>query len=292
MAYNGFGDESKKYQTRARLALPLLIAQAKARNTITYGQLALEMEMPNPRNLNMVLGAVGTELKNLGREWHEEVPALTCLVINKHEKTPQRGIQFHMPPEEFKKLPPASQEELLRHLNRDIWDYPRWDDVLRHFDLEPVVPARSKTLQAIAKEAKYGGNGGETEDHRRLKEYVKENPQLFGLPRSVSARTEYPFLSNDEIDVLFKSVPTWVGVEVKSARSDPSDIQRGIFQCVKYRALIEATQRYEQVQLASRVILVLGGTLPPELRTTVGLLNIELREKVEVPASYQPHDRA
>lgn len=288
MTYKGFGDGSKRYQKRARLALPLLIAQAKARNTITYGQLALEMDMPNPRNLNVVLGVVGTELKNLGRDWNEEVPPLTCLVLNKHKKTPQRGIQFHMPPEEFRKLSPVSQEEILRHLNRDIWDYPRWDDVLRHFDLEPVVPARSKTLQAITKEIKYGRAGGETEDHRRLKEYVKGNPQLFGLPKSVSANTEYPFLSNDEIDVLFKSAPIWVGVEVKSARSDLSDILRGIFQCMKYRALIEATQRYEQVQLGSRVVLVLGGTLPQELRTTVGLLNIELKEKVEVPASFRP----
>lgn len=284
--YKGFGDGSKKYQKWARLALPLLVAQAKARHTITYGQLALEMDMPNPRNLNVVLGAVGLELKNLGREWHEEIPPLTCLVVNKHEKTPQRGIQFHMPPEEFEKLSPSGQEELLHHLNRDIWDYPRWVDVLHYFDLEPVAPAKSKALQAIAKEAKYGRAGGETEDHRRLKEYVKGNPQLIGLSKSLCGEIEYPFASGDELDVLFKCGRNWVGVEVKSARSDTPDIMRGIFQCVKYKALIEATQRYEQVDVGSRVVLVLGGTLPPELRRVVGLLKIELVEKVRVPDSF------
>jgi len=282
--YEGFGDGTKTYQERAKRALPLLVAQAKAKNTITYGQFAKEMEMPNPRNLNKVLGAVGSELKNLGKEWGEEIPPLTCLVINKHEKTPQRGIGFYMPPEEFEKLSHARQEEVLHHVNSDIWDYKRWDDVLHHFGLEPVIPAKSKTLEAIAEKVKYGRGGGESEEHRRLKEYVKQNPHLIGLPKTLGGQTEYMFLSNDEIDVLFKSNAIWIGVEVKAAHSDPVDIMRGLFQCVKYKALIEAAQRYEQADVCSRVLLVLEGALPPELRRVVGLLKIELVEKIRVPA--------
>src|SRR5271165_3268611 len=94
MTYKGFGDESKKYQKWARQALPVLVAQAKARNTITYGQLALQLKMSNPRNLNVVLGAVGSELNNLSHEWKQEIPPLTCLVVDKQLKTPQRGIGF------------------------------------------------------------------------------------------------------------------------------------------------------------------------------------------------------
>ena len=289
-AYPGFGDESKKFQKRAREALPLLVAQAKARNTITYGQLALEMGMPNPRNLNMVLGALGTELKKLSREWDEEVPPLNCIVVNKHDRTPHQGIGFYMPPEEFRKLSAGRQQEILHELNRSIWDYPSWDDVLIHFKLEPLVPARSKSLQAVeksVKEAKYGKSGGETEEHRRLKEYVKENPQLLGISRSLRGKIEHMFLSNDEIDVLFKCTSTWVGVEVKGVRSDSPDIMRGIFQCIKYKALLEASQRYEQVEVDSRVVLVLGGALPQELRSVVGILNIEFVENVKVPANFQ-----
>ena len=58
----GFRDGSKLFRKRAKQALPLLVAQAKAENTITYGLLAREMENPNPRNLNYVLGALGHEL--------------------------------------------------------------------------------------------------------------------------------------------------------------------------------------------------------------------------------------
>jgi hypothetical protein len=287
---DGFGDESKNYQKRARQALPLLVAQAKAKNTITYGQLANQLDMPNPRNLNMVLGAVGSELKALGQEWGEHIPPLTCLVINKQDRTPRRGIGFHMPPEEFEKLSSARQEEMLHLVMSDIWDYERWDDVLRHFSLEPITPAKTEALQKIEKEIKYGRGGGESEDHKRLKKYIKENPEAIGLPKSLVGKVEHMFFSADEIDVLFKSASAWVGVEVKGPYSDLADITRGIFQCVKYKALIEATQRYEQVAVNGRVLLVLGGKLPKELQQTIGLLKIELREDVAVPTSFQPND--
>ena len=90
----GFGDGSKLYQKRAKQALALLVAQAKAENTITYGLLAREMDMSNPRNLNNVLGAIGDELKNLSHRWREKIPPVNCLVVNKHNRTPQRGIGF------------------------------------------------------------------------------------------------------------------------------------------------------------------------------------------------------
>jgi hypothetical protein len=190
-----------------------------------------------------------------------------------------------MPAEKFKKLSRARQEEILHDLNRDIWDYPRWDDVLRHFRLAPAVPAKSRGLEAIAKKAKYGKGGGETDDHRKLKDYVKEHPQAIGLPAKLSGKKEYPFLSADKIDVLFRSPSKWIGVEVKGVRSDDADVMRGIFQCVKYKALMEAAQKYEQVHINSRVILVLGGKLPHVLRRVVGLLKIEVKEEIAVPTS-------
>lgn len=103
----------------------------------------------------------------------------------------------------------------------------------------------------------------------------------------LTGETEYAFLSADKIDVLFKSSSMWIGVEVKGVRSDDADLMRGIFQCVKYRALIEAAQRYEQINVGSRLMLVLGGKLPPSLRRLVGLLKIELREQMTVPADFQ-----
>jgi len=69
------------YQQRARAALPLLIRQALARQKITYANLAEELGMPNPRNLNFVLGSIGTTLVELSKRWQEDVPPIQCIVI-------------------------------------------------------------------------------------------------------------------------------------------------------------------------------------------------------------------
>lgn len=282
----GFGDGSKLFQQRAKLALPLLVGRAKAGRSVTYGQLAHEMRMPNPRNLNYVLGAVGRELRALGRRWKERIPAISCLVINKTKHTPGKGIGFHMRYEKFQKQTPLVKKQVLRDLNRDIFGYQKWDDVLRHFRIKAVIPANR--MEAIATKAGHGGGGGETEDHRRLKSYIAEWPKVVGLPNKPIGQLEYKFLSTDQIDILFRYSSHWVGVEVKAGNSDEADMMRGIFQCVKYQALIEAVQRYEQETVDSRVVLALGGELPRLLADLADLLEVEVWQRIAVPASFRP----
>lgn len=117
----------------------------------TRFQLAEELEMPNAKNLNHVLGAIGNELKVLSTQWGEKIPAINCLVVNKHKKTPGRGIGFHVPVEEFKKFSPLARKRILDRLNDDIWDYGDWDKVLRHYGIAPVIPAQDSELQKIAR---------------------------------------------------------------------------------------------------------------------------------------------
>jgi hypothetical protein len=47
-------------------------------------------------------------------------------------------------------------------------------------------------------------------------------------------------LSYDEVDVFFQVGFQVFLVEVKSRKSNVFDLQRGIYQCVKYRAVFEA----------------------------------------------------
>lgn len=72
IAENFWGD--KLYQQRARKALPFLVRQAIVGETIFYSDLAEELEMPNARNLNYVLGCIGTTLEELAEETEEEIP--------------------------------------------------------------------------------------------------------------------------------------------------------------------------------------------------------------------------
>jgi hypothetical protein len=276
-----FGDGSKLYQRRAKQTLPLLVARAKACRTFTYGQLARLMNMPNPRNLNHVLGAVGHELEALSHKWNEPIPPIECIVLNKADKTPGRGIGFHMPVEKFKRLAPLAKKQIVRNLLSEIWGFTKWDLVLQHFHLKAAAP--SPLLEELITEAaKYGRAGGESEEHRLLKEYVAKNPHALGLPKKAPL-IEHCLSSADQIDVLFKYDEEWVGVEVKGIHSADSDIFRGVFQCVKYQAILEAEQKLRGQTVNCRVLLVLGGKLPEILRSVVELLEIDVREHVKIP---------
>ena len=61
----------KPYQKQARRAFPLLVRQAFAHQPIFYESLATELGMPNPRNLNYVLGSIGTSINELSDKWKE-----------------------------------------------------------------------------------------------------------------------------------------------------------------------------------------------------------------------------
>ena len=128
----------KPYQKWARSALPLLVRQAKARRTITYQDLAKELGMPNPRNLNFPLGSIGTSLQGLGEEWDQPIPKIQALVINKSTNAPGPGIDEFL--DGFAALSPEQQLEQIRSTQREVYDYRRWDDVLDAFGLKYAKP--------------------------------------------------------------------------------------------------------------------------------------------------------
>src|SRR5689334_23000093 len=84
-----FDPKGKKlFQQRALLAFPKLVRQAEAEQTITYSALAQELGMPNPRNLNKVLGSVANAVRKLSKTWKRSVPPINFLVVNRHTGMP------------------------------------------------------------------------------------------------------------------------------------------------------------------------------------------------------------
>jgi hypothetical protein len=67
-----YGDDL--YQRRARAASPLLVRQAEAASPIYYSYLAAELGMPNPRNLNYVLGCIGQTIEQLSKRKKVRIP--------------------------------------------------------------------------------------------------------------------------------------------------------------------------------------------------------------------------
>lgn len=267
------------YQDRARKALPILVRQALAQEPIFYSSLSAEIGMSNPRNLNFVLGTIGFALKELSMEWNEEIPAINCLVVNKETKLPGEGIGFIHDSKEFAKLSRKRQKEILSEEYHKVFMYSRWHDVLKRFGLEYIPNRDYSSLQKAVIARSH--ESGESPFHKEFKEYVSRNPQILGLPKSIgSGQLEQYLPSGDIVDVLFVNGHQWVVAEVKSKISDTADIYRGIYQCVKYRVLVEAFQAEKGFNPNCRAILVLESEFPRNLVELKNILGVEVIGKV------------
>ena len=268
----------KLYQERARAALPLLVRQAIAAKPIFYSALADELAMPNPRNLNYVLGCIGQAMVRLSKQWKTKVPPIQCLVVNKATGLPGEGIGwFLITKEGFGKLPLRRRREIVQAELQHIYAYPHWNEVLDELELDQ---AETDFTNEVAKAAS-GFGGGESAAHKKLKEYVANNPHAIGLPKKTPVgATEYGLPSGDFLDVSFKSKKTWVAVEVKSKISDQADIVRGIFQCVKYQAVLDAVLLSESKEQDANAILVLESKLPTHLLPLCNLLGVKVIDGV------------
>ncbi len=151
----------KLYQERARRALPLLVRQAVARAPVYYSALAKELGMPNPRNLNYVLGRIGEALECLSGRWGERIPAIQCLVINKKTGLPGEGVWWFLTGEEdFKKLPLAVQQELVWQELYRVFEYTKWSVVLEALSLSAdygICWARRRGSAEVARASSTGG---------------------------------------------------------------------------------------------------------------------------------------
>lgn len=275
----GIDPNGELYQRRAFAALPILVRQAHAGQTIYYGELADELGIANPRTLNYVLGAVGTSLTELGRRWDKDIPPLQALVINRAEGMPGAGfVNSIVDPQLLSGATRRTRKQVVDGMLATVFTYPKWDLVLAHFGVsavavDPQLPERA---------SRYRG-GGESEAHRALKELVAADPRLAGVgERVLETVVEYRLPTGDEIDVLLRTRRRIVAVEVKAAHSPEEDIARGVFQCVKYEALLNALSASLGARDDVEAILVLAGSLTPSTRALANALGVRVLESVGV----------
>jgi len=69
-------------------------------------------------------------------------------------------------------------------------------------------------------------------------------------------------------------------VEVKSETSNTNDILRGLFQCKKYEALIEAENCVNGIRKEIKVILALEKELPNELLPIKNILSVNVIDNI------------
>lgn len=280
----------------ANLALPILVDHVRRQTDdvlvpLTYEQLAERLGRVNrhgnawARGIGHALGEVTLLIEAAAESWDErdKPPYLTTIVVSKSGKDaglPDVGIQHRWP--SFSELSSADKRAKVGEEYRRILAYgERWLDVLESAGLQ--LPYEEGSDVGGGHVDGHGGwGGGESEEHRALKAHVLAHPEFFDVKEGAGyfAVPEHALLSADVIDAFFGGDSAWTGVEVKSIRSADDDLERGIYQVVKYRAVLEAQALVQAPESPPRVAVFLAvqRPLPKPLQEVAVRLNVRWRE--------------
>lgn len=271
----------------ARKILPLLVSYSDACKPITYGQISKEVTKRKWGHYVMPLayrypaGAIGFALEETAKEkkW-KELPPINALVVNELTGLPGKGVDIFLRTylsniKRHKRLTQSQRQSIVEEIHKDIFNYTRWNELLEYYGLDKPPSIGRKPKKTIKRKKYNWGGEAESKEHKKLKKYVAEHPELLNIAKSAApGATEYLLPSADKIDVLFSTGTLQIGVEVKSIKSNDDDLRRGIFQCVKYRELLRAEQRTDGVLPHARSILVTEHDLPKKLSREANLLKV------------------
>ncbi len=284
-----------KSVVRSEHLLPILAYFASVRRRpVTYGELAPLIGAYH-RNLGRPLMFVGQELTELRKSWHDEnIPLIQFLAYNKQTKLPGTGglnwlLRDLLSHKKNRVRTKDDRQAAVETVWNQIFSYEHWEEVLDHFKLPPYrpqLPDLESTTKQLAK--RYRTGSAESLRHLRLKHFVSKNPMRIKLPvRTELKEIEFQYPSMDRVDVLFRNGGQLIAVEVKALDADEYEITRGIYQCVKYRALSKALLVGRNQRPRVRSILVLEGRLPATLQGLQESLEVELVEGVAVPTAFK-----
>jgi len=265
------------------IAMVALVNAANRRAPISYKDIGEIIEgrircTVASEHIGSVVGSMMDEIL----EVEPKTPPLNALCVNKATRLPGDGahayLKWHDPSIDYKNLTPSEKREILLPVYEDIFKFKGWPRIARKvFGITLAKPSPSVVGESDGKARRRGyGGPAESERHILLKNYVASNPKLFGAPKGCKQGVVERLLrSLDEIDVWFVAPGEQLAVEVKSRISLDWDIERGIYQCIKYRALLEAENRVDGITSRVRVCLVTERKLPPHLVKLAKVLGTE-----------------
>lgn len=242
---------------------------------MTYGEAKhrLETEVGFDTIFSTRMGVPIGELMKRILAVESECPPLNILLVRQQDRLPGSGagvfIADYLGDERFRAPTDSNVGDdewraTCESLATCVYAFNEWDSVYRSAfgdDLPDYVPPKGREQDGISRRRE-----GEGPKHKALRLWVKENPgALSSSYRAFQAQTEFVLDSADRVDVVYRGPDLTVAIEVKSSDSDDADLRRGVFQCIKYRAVMEAMDLRSDPGIIA--ILVTQTDLPPDLRT-------------------------
>ena len=266
-------------------AMDLMVAAAKAGDLVTYGRVAARLEQAlgkspiSPRQMGWVAGPLMDHLLRID----PDAPLINVLVVRGDSDQPGVGADSYLKDRYGVRgrLSPKRRKELVQAALNDVWTYRAWDRLFKRafgrLPEELVIETGNLEDDGQGDNPRYGGLP-ESPEHKALKHYVANNPASINM-RLVDpvATEERRLLSGDEVDVEFVDGARRLAVEVKSIKSGRGDLIRGIYQCVKYRAVMIAQSGFDPDDAQCEAVLVSERQLPADLRSIAKRLGIPVR---------------
>ena len=226
-------------------------------------------------------GKVGDSMIELGSRLGLTIPPLNAILTNASTHVPGSGCDYYLQTYLGKTvehaLSPDERRAMAEETMDEVWRFQEWNKVLEECGLVGITDE----IPALISEArrppiKRGwATGPESDAHKRLKSWVAENPSILnsGVPFG-RGDTEWVFASSDRADVMFRHDAKSIAVEVKTSEASDAELSRGIYQCVKYRALLRAELKASGKIPNGWSVLVTDRRLPSDLNEVADLLEI------------------
>lgn len=250
---------------------------------VTYGAIKAELEhqLGIDRIFPTQIGHVAGSLMNRILEIDDRAPLINVL-ITRATGIPGVGAGGYLADRygdeklrDWDRISNKNKKAIVDRERRRVFGYKKWNEINKQLFGSSAL--KKLTVPQNMENDPVGGvaHGGEaeSEEHKRLKKWVSQNPQSIGIPKTFGiGNTEHRLLSGDEVDVMFANGTSFRSVEVKSCRSTDEDLKRGIYQCVKYREVKAAEHAPYDIDIKS--ILVTERKLSKELADRAKLLNV------------------
>jgi hypothetical protein len=274
-------------------ALPILIRWAQEGEAHSYSDLAQQLHdiygheiKPRKDLYGTVAGGVAQALQWLSEQWKRPIPPLHAIVVNKVTKHPGEGA-ITISPAYFagKKLDTEDERRAhLREAMEDVFSYPDWDLVARALGATMLTPASGQVEDVTADapiplpKVQHGG-GPESAEHRALKRWVASHPEeLADFGTYLAGTNEKLLSSGDRLDAHFDNGKHRLAVEVKTSRCSEDELQRGVYQVVKYRAILRAEQKATRHVPNGEALLVCTRAPSAETRALIKRLQVRFQQ--------------
>ena len=259
------------------------------RSSLTYGAAKhrLQAEHGFSEIFSTHMGAPAGRLMHDIQAVEADAPLLNVLLVRQGDDMPGEGAGSFMAArfgkaelgeKGIRQRRPKLWRKYFEKAASEVYAYSGWPDLFRKAygttyqpDTGPLSPF--DPAAGTEKDGQKPGGGGEGANHKFLRLWVKNNPNQITSESHLRAETEVVLKSADRVDVVYFLKDATLAIEVKSNDSNELDLERGIYQCIKYRAVMQAMDPRTASNVSA--LLVTEQPLPGHLK--------ELAKRLEVP---------